>query len=187
MSNENKIFECSFLSYDKPDKNGRIMPKDVFGDALKNNPNIYVTFGDNDINDKNLMLNSIAAKTIDINYDESNKTFIGQFELLNTPKGNVLKDIINGDDENNFIFEFEPKGTYVSSIATDEVLDMNISHFDLNIRKKIDAKWEISCDGYYPYCSNCYYEPNYDDELPTICPICGANMSNVDDNGEFIG
>lgn len=39
------------------------------------------------------------------------------------------------------------------------------------------AKWEINCDGYYPYCSNCCYEPPRD-QISKFCPECGCAMTN---------
>ena len=39
--------------------------------------------------------------------------------------------------------------------------------------------WEISCDGYYPYCSECKTEPQ-DGEMTNYCPNCGAKMKNTD-------
>lgn len=38
------------------------------------------------------------------------------------------------------------------------------------------GKWIISSDGYYPYCSLCYNEPE-SGELELICPHCGADMT----------
>lgn len=52
---------------------------------------------------------------------------------------------------------------------------------------EIEATWEICCDGYYPYCKNCGYEPDYfklsknNFKLPDICPNCGAKMINTDE------
>lgn len=40
---------------------------------------------------------------------------------------------------------------------------------------RIIAKWEISSDGYYPYCSNCKNEPK-NKEMTDYCPNCGAKM-----------
>ena len=37
--------------------------------------------------------------------------------------------------------------------------------------------WEINCDGYYPYCTNCGNEPQVK-ELTKFCPKCGAMMLN---------
>lgn len=48
--------------------------------------------------------------------------------------------------------------------------------------QKIHARWEICCDGYYPYCTNCSYEPPYvrgKDMRTTYCPNCGAEMEGV--------
>lgn len=49
----------------------------------------------------------------------------------------------------------------------------------------IQARWEICCDGYYPYCTNCGYEPPYvsgKDMRTPYCPNCGAEMEG-DTNG----
>lgn len=35
--------------------------------------------------------------------------------------------------------------------------------------------WEIDCNGYYPYCPKCRYEP-YDGILTKFCPDCGADL-----------
>ena len=43
------------------------------------------------------------------------------------------------------------------------------------------AKWEINCDGYYPYCSNCKTEPE-NGVMSKRCPECGAKMDGKDIN-----
>ncbi len=40
------------------------------------------------------------------------------------------------------------------------------------------AKWEISCDGYYPYCSHCKTEPK-NGVMSKRCPECGAKMDGT--------
>lgn len=47
----------------------------------------------------------------------------------------------------------------------------------------IHAKWEISSDGYYPYCSSCKGRPE-GKEMTRYCPNCGAIM---DVCGKVIG
>jgi len=54
------------------------------------------------------------------------------------------------------------------------------------------AHWNISSDGYYPYCSSCYYEPDSDaiwtltlheqnkGALPARCAGCFAYMDEED-------
>jgi hypothetical protein len=39
---------------------------------------------------------------------------------------------------------------------------------------KKTGKWLINSDGYYPYCSQCKYEPK---EMTRYCPNCGTEMS----------
>ena len=41
------------------------------------------------------------------------------------------------------------------------------------VNNKSTAKWIICNDGYYPYCSECHYEPK---EITPFCPNCGAKM-----------
>lgn len=49
-------------------------------------------------------------------------------------------------------------------------------HFpDANVEEVIHAKWEINCDGYYPYCSHCKTEPK-NGVMSKRCPECGARM-----------
>lgn len=42
----------------------------------------------------------------------------------------------------------------------------------------IHSKWEICCDGYYPYCLNCKAEPP-GREMTKFCPNCGAKMDGT--------
>lgn len=44
-------------------------------------------------------------------------------------------------------------------------------------KPRLTAKWDINCDGYYPYCTNCGNEPQVK-ELTKFCPKCGALMLN---------
>ena len=37
------------------------------------------------------------------------------------------------------------------------------------------SKWEIDCDGYYPYCPNCGEEPP-SGKMTNFCPKCGKDM-----------
>lgn len=47
-----------------------------------------------------------------------------------------------------------------------------------NANSGLHSRWEINCDGYYPYCLNCLYEPSREEGLPEICPKCRAIMDN---------
>jgi len=66
----------------------------------------------------------------------------------------------------NFIFH-----SYVGEAAK-KVID-KIPAAD--VRPNIRAKWEINCDGWYPYCSNCKQEPQ-GRIMTNFCPNCGADM-----------
>lgn len=41
----------------------------------------------------------------------------------------------------------------------------------------VHSKWEICCDGYYPYCKRCRNEPQ-GRVMTKFCPNCGAKMEN---------
>ena len=47
-----------------------------------------------------------------------------------------------------------------------------------NYNRKTEGIWIINPDGWYPYCSECGYEPEWskeDNRTPT-CPNCGRKM-----------
>ena len=44
-----------------------------------------------------------------------------------------------------------------------------------DVEEVVHARWEINCDGYYPYCSNCKTEPE-NGVMSKRCPECGAKM-----------
>lgn len=39
------------------------------------------------------------------------------------------------------------------------------------------AQWKVSWNDYYLFCSNCNYEPHFE-EVPEFCPNCGADMKD---------
>ena len=78
----------------------------------------------------------------------------------------------------------------------DEFAKRNIAHgfpvdvFDIEMMKKmveklpaadvapvVHSKWEICCDGYYPYCKRCRNEPQ-GRVMTQFCPNCGAKMDD---------
>lgn len=46
----------------------------------------------------------------------------------------------------------------------------------------VHSKWEICCDGYYPYCKNCGEEPK-SGKMTKFCPKCGAKMDGGSKRG----
>ena len=51
---------------------------------------------------------------------------------------------------------------------------------DVNSECVRHGHWEISFDGYYPYCSECGKKP-YSGKREECCPICGAIMDGDKD------
>ena len=82
--------------------------------------------------------------------------------------------------ENNLIYEI--RQTYHIDINKEELiraLQYDREQYEKGYQegkadvKKI-GKWLINSDGYYPYCSQCKYEPK---EMTHYCPNCGAKMN----------
>lgn len=48
-----------------------------------------------------------------------------------------------------------------------------------NVQPVIHSKWEISSDGYYPYCKICNVRPE-NGKMTNYCPNCGARMDGND-------
>lgn len=77
---------------------------------------------------------------------------------------------------------FEETGEWYENADPKEIMEMvdelyNIVQCQPTIETQevVHAKWNISCDGYYPYCSNCKKEPQ-GREMTKWCPNCGAKM-----------
>ena len=65
------------------------------------------------------------------------------------------------------------------TITLDEVMGL-ITDIDVaDVTEVKHGEWLICCDGYYPYCSECGYEPPWvqgRDMRTNYCPECGAIM-----------
>lgn len=48
-----------------------------------------------------------------------------------------------------------------------------------DVRPVVRGRWEISCDGWYPYCPVCKEEPPGRTITP-FCPMCGADLRDGD-------
>jgi len=71
------------------------------------------------------------------------------------------------------------------SFMTDEIYsdiygrDIEALQFGINAIEQVEkgetAHWDINCNGFYPFCSNCKRTPKAHD-LTRHCPYCGAKM-----------
>lgn len=59
-----------------------------------------------------------------------------------------------------------------------DTLEKVYDYFNVETKKPKTAKWIISSDGYYPYCSECHNMPN---EVTKKCSHCGAIMENYEE------
>jgi hypothetical protein len=66
----------------------------------------------------------------------------------------------------------------VTGLTYEEAFADHLIANDVQVIKQ--ATWIINPDGYYPYCSNCNYEPDrpqtHSDNRTPYCPNCGAKM-----------
>lgn len=65
-----------------------------------------------------------------------------------------------------------------------EAIEKIVEDLDGKTLQTVDrvGRWEISSDGYYPYCSACHYEPPIGKRLTKYCPECGAMMAGSEEN-----
>lgn len=67
---------------------------------------------------------------------------------------------------------------YDNEVTARELIDEQPT---IEVQPVKHARWEICCDGYYPYCSNCKNEPQ-GREMTDFCPNCGARMDGDSDD-----
>lgn len=78
------------------------------------------------------------------------------------------KSLINNDSKHDDI--------YIKDINALECAISAVEFFEKSAkREERTAHWDISCDGYYPYCSACRKEPP-GREMTAYCPNCGRRM-----------
>lgn len=89
-----------------------------------------------------------------------------------------IDDIIEICDTN--IQPLKARGQGVAVAALRRVKD-TVKEYAVDAELVKHGRWEINCDGYYPYCSNCKKEPQ-GREMTSFCPNCGARMDGGEEN-----
>ena len=106
------------------------------------------------------------------------------FKIENS--GPPVRELIDGEEVMHKMREilppFEETGDWYENADPKEIMEMVdelysivLNQPTIEAREVVHAKWNISCDGYYPYCSNCKEEPQ-GREMTKWCPNCGAKM-----------
>lgn len=73
------------------------------------------------------------------------------------------------DDRKSFIHAWnENNPIYINDIEALEALEAAVG-----LLEERTAHWDISCDGYYPFCSECGESAV---KMSKFCPNCGAKM-----------
>ena len=126
-------------------------------------------------------------------------TTVGQFTGLTDKNGNKIfeGDILESDSE-RFVVDWDDEfsGFYLTdvnpshqgvamfaNVADDGYIIGNVHDNPEMLNNEtlaefqpvIHAKWEISSDGYYPYCKKCNARPE-NGKMTKYCPSCGAKM-----------
>ena len=126
-----------------------------------------------------------------VKYNESEVIFDGLRLWLN--KNNMTKSdfllLLGSVCKSSSQLSAILRGTvYVKKPFIDKVVEVTKLPYEFCFRiseevKGLTAKWLINSDGYYPYCSNCSYEPKTevidlcaDVGDIHICPNCGARI-----------
>ena len=124
---------------------------------------------------------------------------VGQFTGLTDKNGNKIfeGDILESDSE-RFVVDWDDEfsGFYLTdvnprhqgvamfaNVADDGYIIGNVHDNPEMLNNEtlaefqpvIHAKWEISSDGYYPYCKKCNARPE-NGKMTKYCPSCGAKM-----------
>ena len=105
---------------------------------------------------------------------DNRKLILTEKEVLKIAKNITATFKINGNDY--YLGDwcrFDGKRFEVVFISKDEVENEIEIADSVTIQKQ--AHWEIDCDGYYPYCSNCRHEPE-GRTMTKYCENCGAKM-----------
>lgn len=126
-------------------------------------------------------------------------TTVGQYTGLLDKNGNKIfeGDILESDSE-RFVVDWDDEfsGFYLTNVnpryqgvamfanvADDGYIIGNVHDNPEMLNNEtlaefqpvIHAKWEISSDGYYPYCKKCNARPE-NGKMTKYCPSCGAKM-----------
>ena len=83
-----------------------------------------------------------------------------------------MLEILPPFEETEWYEKSEPKEI---KELVDELYNIVQSQPTIEVQEVKHAKWNINCDGYYPYCSNCKTEPP-SRIMTKYCPNCGARM-----------
>ena len=68
------------------------------------------------------------------------------------------------------------RGNYAAVEPLQRVVDVQLGRMTAaDVAPVVHSKWEICCDGYYPYCKRCRNEPQ-GRVMTQFCPNCGAKM-----------
>lgn len=92
----------------------------------------------------------------------------------------ILQNQIDGAIKNE-VFEVAQRfGIYVDEEEIIKALKYDREQYNKGYEDGVasaheQAHWEIDCDGYYPYCSNCRHEPE-GRTMTKYCENCGAKM-----------
>jgi len=119
------------MHYDKENANGRIYTRDVCAEMLAEaqdqirKGNMLGELGQPDRPE--VALANISHKVTDVWMDESTKTLQGRLEILDTPQGDNLREMLSHD----IPFSVASRGIGIVDPETHEVTDYTFFSFDI--------------------------------------------------------
>ena len=125
-----------------------------------------------------------------IKYDNKQVVYEGLrywMNLHNVSKADLFKQM-NSCPTASFLSSILRGTKAVTKPIIDDILRITKLDYDFCFKLiqpiDVEASWSISSDGYFPYCSNCLYEPykevvtfNVSLEDMVLCPNCGAHIA----------
>lgn len=91
-----------------------------------------------------------------------------------------LIDLLNNyREEISFCGRCDRPSEECESCMDEQLADYLLANGIVEVRH---GEWKINPDGYYPYCSECGYEPEHGN-MTKYCPECGTKMEGGDQNG----
>jgi len=127
-------FTGKFLEFDKQNGNGRIYPRELafsivnqFNDMSKKEP-MYGTIMSNLSNQFGISLDHITHQIKEINYNPENNCIEGTIEILDTPDGKMIQQLMDLSDEKRISIASRGYGNVDENGV---VLDFNLSSFDI--------------------------------------------------------
>ena len=117
-----------FMYYDKENKNGRIYSREIVDNIVEdfnNNNMFYGEFGHSERFE--VALQNVSHRVTNLWIDEKKKSLNGKIEILNTPKGNLLLELV----KNKVKMAIGSRGSGTVDLETKQIKNYKFYSFDV--------------------------------------------------------